>query len=159
MSNIGRVDNLLLEHLRVSDVVNRFARLVDDRAWDGLGALVTERVELDYTALFGGEPREVPATAVGGIWAARLGGFDRTQHLVANVVADIDGDTAQVVANVVAVHVLEDLGADGMLTGGGTYRMRLARVDGRWLIAAIKTEVSWLQGNEKLFAEAARRTG
>lgn len=157
MSNIGGMASALLEHLAVSDVINRFGRLVDDRAWDGMGALFAERVELDYTALFGGTPREVRASDVGGIWAARLGGFDTTQHVIANIVTDVVGDTTTAVSNVVAVHVIAELGEDGTLTGGGTYRMRLTRADGRWRIAAIRTEVSWLLGNKNLFAEAAER--
>ena len=88
---------------------------------------------------------------------ARLGGFDTTQHVIANIVTDVVGDTTTAVSNVVAVHVIAELGEDGTLTGGGTYRMRLIRADGRWCIAAIRTEVSWLLGNKNLFAEAAER--
>jgi hypothetical protein len=159
MSNIADMETALVEHLVVSDVINRFGRLVDDRMWNRLGALFAERVELDYTALFGGAPRVVPATAIGQIWEARLGGFDGTQHLITNIVTDIVGETATAVSNVVGVHVLSELGEDGTLIGGGTYRMRLTRIDTRWLIEAISTEVSWLRGNKDLFALAARKVG
>lgn len=159
MSNILGMEGAVLDQFLVSDVINRFGRLVDDRAWDELAGVFAEWVELDYTALFGGTPQEVPATAVGARWEARLGGFDRTQHIITNIVTDIAGDTATAVSNVVAMHVLSELGDNGTLMGGGTYRMRLSRVDGAWRISAITTDVAWLTGNKELFAEAARKRG
>jgi hypothetical protein len=157
MSNICAVANNPVEHLLVCDAINRFGRLVDDRAWDGLAALCADRVELDYTAMFAGQPRVVDAAEIGGIWAARLRGFDGTQHVITNTVTEFDGDTATAVSNVVAMHVLTELGANGTLSGGGTYRMRLVRGDGRWLIAGIKADVTWLLGNKDLFTAAANR--
>jgi hypothetical protein len=143
------------DQFTVQDTISRFGRLVDDQDWPGLPKMFTERVKLDYTRLFGGTPEEVPGSTIGDRWRKRLGGFDATQHVITNIVADIEGDDASVVANVVAHHVLTALGDDGMLTGGGTYHIRLTRTGDRWLIAEIGVRVFWLDGNKNLFAAAA----
>ncbi|NGO66877.1 nuclear transport factor 2 family protein [Streptomyces boncukensis] len=143
------------EHFAIQDVVSRFGRMVDDRNWDRLPGIFTEQVRLDYTELFGGRPQEVPGGTIGDRWRARLSGFSATQHVITNVVADVGGATADVVANVVATHVLRGPADSRMVTCGGTYQLGMARGPGRWLISAVTARLVWTDGDLGLFAAAA----
>lgn len=146
------------DRFALQDTISRFGRLVDDRNWVGLSQVFAERVKLDYTRLFGGEPEELPGSTLGERWHARLGGLDATQHIITNVVSEIDGDMASVVANVIGVHFLSKLGNNQLLTGGGVYHMHLKRADRRWLINELALRVIWLDGNRDIFTAAAENS-
>lgn len=83
-----------------------------------------------------------------------LAGFDCTQHLLGNVVVDIDGDDAHATCYLQAQHVL---GGD-VFTVGGTYRDRISRTPDGWRIAERRLEPVWQTGDAGLVAIAAGRS-
>ena len=79
------------DRLELIDLMVRYAHCVDTRNWAEFPGLFTPDAHIDYTA-FGG-----PAGPVGEIAAwldETLAGFPAFQHLVANPLLTIDGDTA-----------------------------------------------------------------
>jgi hypothetical protein len=143
------------ENAAIIEVCTRFAWHADHREWDALRALFTDVIVLDYTSLNGGEPGPVDAGQLIDNWAKVFAGFDRTQHLIANFLVEIDGDAAVCTAAFQATHRLSNAIGGSLWTLGGDYRFELTRSDGRWLISAITMQTTWGDGNQHLATLAA----
>lgn len=156
----GHMD--LADRAAITDTVTRFGWCLDRRDWDGLKALFTDVVYTDYTALWGGEPQEAGvddllATDKQGSWRRTMDGLESTQHLITNILVDVDGDTASVTANVVGVHRLTNPHGSPLWTVGGTYDLRLERTGDCWRIRAITQGITWVDGNQQVLFRAAMR--
>ena len=152
----------LADRAAITDTVTRFGWCLDRRDWDGLKALFTDVVRTDYTALWGGEPQEAGvddllATDQQGSWRRTLDGLEATQHLITNILVEVDGDTATATANVVGVHRLTNPHGSPLWTVGGTYDIRLTRTAAGWRIRAITQGITWVDGNQQVLFRAAMR--
>ncbi|MFE9751067.1 nuclear transport factor 2 family protein [Saccharothrix saharensis] len=145
----------LVERHAVVEVCTRMAWHADQREWAALRALFADEVRLDYTSLNGGEPAVLSPAQVVDAWSRVLGGFDATQHLTANHLVTLDGDTAVCTASFQATHRLADPFGAPLWTLGGTYRFDLVRVAGGWRIRGVVMTAQWADGNRELSAKAA----
>lgn len=147
------------DRMAITDAVTRMGWCLDRRDWDGLKALFTERVRTDYTALWGGEPQEATvdellSTDKQGSWRKTMDGLESTQHLITNVLVELDGDSARATANVVGVHRLTNPHGSPLWTVGGTYDFRLVRTEKGWLIRSITQHLTWVEGNQQVLFRA-----
>ncbi|MFI9816803.1 nuclear transport factor 2 family protein [Saccharothrix variisporea] len=128
------------------DVIDTCTALVwhtDHREWDQLVWVFADRVTLDYTSLNGGEPVTLaPAQIIDG-WQEALGAYTATQHLLANQLVTVVGDTAVCTASVQATHLKPD---GNRWTLGGSYRFDLVRTGDGWRIGGIVLTVAWQEG-------------
>lgn len=150
------------DQLAITDTVIRMGWYLDRREWAAFAALFTDRVYTDYTALWGGTPREggvdeLLSTEAQGSWRRTMDGLEATQHLITNVLVDIDGDRATATANVVGVHRLTNPHGSPLWTVGGTYELGLTRTEHGWRINAITQRLSWVDGNQQVLFRAATR--
>ncbi|MGK5555995.1 nuclear transport factor 2 family protein [Actinomadura kijaniata] len=145
-----------MERLDVIETCTRMAWHADRREWEALRSVFADRVRLDYTSLNGGEPVTLSADDLVAAWSRTLGAFDATQHLVANHLVTVDGDTAVCTASFQATHRLATPFGSPLWTLGGTYRFDLVRDGGGWLIGGVVMTVAWADGNHELLARAAR---
>jgi ketosteroid isomerase-like protein len=88
----------LLDRRAIEDVVVEYARAVDARDWAALAGCFTDDCVVDY-ALSGRAtgPDEVVALCLTAVEP-----LDVTQHYVSNVMAAVDGDTAESVCSLAA---------------------------------------------------------
>jgi hypothetical protein len=77
--------------MAITDLIARYAVLVDTQRWDAVERLFTADARIDFTTF--GAPVMNPAE-LHRFLAASLPGFRRTQHLMGLPVIDVDGDTA-----------------------------------------------------------------
>lgn len=152
----------LADRAAITDAVTRMGWYLDRRDWDGLKSLFTDVVYTDYTALWGGEPQEAGvdellATDKQGSWRRTMDGLESTQHLITNILVDVDGDSARATANVVGVHRLTNPHGSPLWTVGGTYDFRLTRTADGWRIQAITQGITWVDGNQQVLFRAAMR--
>jgi SnoaL-like domain len=115
------------DRLAVQDAVTRMAVHADRRDWEALTGIFADQVRVDYSALTGGAPSSVAGTDLVAGWAGALGGYQATQHLVANHLVAVDGDTATATATFQATHHLPNPHGGPLWTLGGTYRWELVR--------------------------------
>lgn len=141
----------------VAETCTRMAVHADRREWESLRGLFAEKVLLDYTSLSGGAPAQLTPQEIADAWSATLGGYDATQHLIANQLVEIDGDRAVCTASFQATHRLATAHGAPLWTLGGDYRWELARSGGRWLIHTVVMTAAWGDGNQDLPAQAAAR--
>jgi SnoaL-like domain len=148
-----------VEWVAIEETIIRMGWLIDRRDWDELLGLFTNRVEVDYTSLFGGEPETITAEDLVSRWRGILDALAATQHLIASVLVDLHGDEAQASANVVGTHVLPNASGGPTWTVGGTYQFTLVRHEGCWCISTIALEVAWVDGNQHILTLAADSVG
>ena len=149
----------LEECAAIEEMVIRMGWLIDRREWHELLSLFTDRVNVDYTSLFGGEPETITAEELVSRWRVILDALAATQHLIASVLVALRGDEAQATANVVGTHVLPNASGGPTWTVGGTYWFTLLRHDGGWRISTIALEVAWVSGNQHILSLAADSVG
>ncbi|MCX5535642.1 nuclear transport factor 2 family protein [Streptomyces sp. NBC_00006] len=141
----------------VAETCTRMAVHADRREWERLRGLFADKVLLDYTSLNGGEPVQLTPKEIVDAWAATLGGFDATQHLIANQLVELVGDRAICTASFQATHRLATAHGAPLWTLGGAYRWELTRTADRWLIDTVVMTATWGGGNQDLTVQAAGR--
>ena len=147
----------LADRVEIVERVTRVAVLADRRSWDDLRACFAGLVEIDYTALVGGEPEELPAEALMERWQELLESFAATQHLVTNHLVALEGDTATCDADVRATHFRPSGdGQEPVWQVGGFYHYGLVRSDGGWLVRTMRFVPTWSRGNPALSPTGAQ---
>jgi hypothetical protein len=144
----------------VVETCTRMAWHADQREWDALKEVFADSVVLDYTSLNGGEPAVLSPEQIADGWAGVLGGFNATQHLVANHLVTIDGTSAVCTASFQATHRLANPFGAPLWTLGGTFRFDLIRTGTGWRISGVVMTATWADGNKELLelAATARKT-
>jgi hypothetical protein len=145
-------EKYLLDRAQISDVATAFAIALDTRDWDLFRSLIADEVEIDYpqsvgVATFTAD--ELVATATG--FFSRL---DATQHISANHLIAIDGDTATCTSTLHPQHYLASQVENPVQRQIGYYVNRLEHHD-TWRITHSQQRVSWQDGNQDVFLAAA----
>lgn len=120
----------LLDERAIYRQLCRFAEAMDRREWDKLDTVMLEDAEGDY-----GIGRRVGRAAIIAEMRSFLDDCGPTQHLLANVIIDVDGDEATSSAYVADMHVGLADKADLTFRTLGDYHDRWVRTDAGWRIA------------------------
>lgn len=153
----------LADRLAVIDTVTRVAVLADRRRWEELCGVFTEPVEVDYTALSGGQSEKLsPKELVFERWKPLLERFRATQHLLANHVIAFSGEEVVCQVDVRATHFSPQVDTEeAVWQVGGFYDYRLVRSQegGAWLVRFMRFVPTWSRGNPKLSPTGAQVSG
>ena len=140
-------------------LVVSLAHAQDRRDWSWLASLFAPEVHLDFSAVFGNDPVEVSAEALAQMAQETLEGFDVTHHTAANVLVDVDGDSAEVRCHVQSYHQLRmDRGTTDYCLMRGFWEFEVQRIQERWRIRrwSIIRTAPW-EGDPSLYQVAASR--
>lgn len=140
-----------LERIAIADVLYRYAAALDTRDWK----LLEQVFAADAAYVMGAYGTFVGPAAIAEQLAWVLGGYDATQHLIANPVAEIDGARARAISNVRAYHHWLADGAARTMEVGGVYRDELVRTPDGWRISHRVLDVTWREGVANLPAASA----
>ncbi|MEM9157896.1 MAG: alpha/beta fold hydrolase [Verrucomicrobiota bacterium] len=138
------------DEARVWTVIDAIGPLADLHEFDALGRLYAERVEYDYTSVFGGEVELKSSAEQMKQWAAFLPGFDLTKHTIWDIEVEVMGDKAVATSKVVGDHWVDDL----YWKVEGRYRFELIKIDGEWKISAHQLLLDREGGTRDVFAAA-----
>ena len=126
----------LADRAEIADLVARYSRLVDRRDFNRLATLYAPDAVQDHGEAFCGSAVDFIA------WLRQTMGTMKTQHLVANMLVEIDGTEAEGEIYTVNTHVFD--GADPVqMTAGGRYLDRYVKRGGRWLFARRRRVIDW----------------
>ena len=128
-----------------------FFRAVDTRDWPAVESLLADRVDTDYSSVFGGDPEQLTRGDLVDRWRRLLPGFDATQHFVAPLIAT-GPDVWE--GNVRGYHHLD--GQTWMVAGW--YRLAVLEISGTLAIASIRLTEAYEEGDRDLVARAQERT-
>ncbi|WP_445147686.1 nuclear transport factor 2 family protein [Baekduia sp. Peel2402] len=126
----------LADRAALTDLVHRLGRWLDGRADGDPARVFTDDVRASTP---GGEVRGRDAVVA----QARRNHDLPTHHLIGNVLVDVEGDVAEVTANVTAHFVRTEGSAPGPTELGGRYVLGAERLDGRWLLSSVEVEPVW----------------
>ncbi len=149
------MNSTLEDRFEIIDTATRMMWSIDTRDWEGLGDVFADKVVLDFTSYWGGEPQTATPEQVVTDWSALFTAFDATQHLLGNHLVTVDGDQGVLTAVFQATHRLADPFGNPLWTLGGTYRFSLVRIDNRWKIEHVLMTATWSEGNRNVLALAA----
>ena len=141
------------ESARVIALVSSIPLAVDLARYDLAEAAFAPEVVIDYTSLWGGEPQRTTPGALMNAWRGLVPGFDATRHELKDVEAQVDGDRATATAFVDGRHWI----GGALWRPIGTYRWRLNRIDGRWMVTAMTFAMTHEVGDRGLVAIADER--
>jgi 3-phenylpropionate/cinnamic acid dioxygenase small subunit len=148
----GKLQRLLLER-ELHHVVCRYARLCDERDWSAIDDIFSS----DATADYGG--RHLPdRAAILAMLRDNLGGCGPTQHLLGNLVVEVDGDIVTSHTAVRAAHRGAGESAGQTYDCLGEYRDRWVRTGGGWRIAHRAMVVTLEFGSRKVLGPAPPST-
>ncbi|PSJ29163.1 nuclear transport factor 2 family protein [Streptosporangium nondiastaticum] len=132
----------LADRADITDLLDRYLRSLDERVFDEAWARAFHTE--DVTA-------EMPIGTVRGREAVLahtrrgMALFDRTVHLGAGLLIEIDGDRATVRGAQLSTHVLAG-GSEAPFVSGGRTLTGLVRTADGWRISASALHVAWTQG-------------
>lgn len=131
----------LADRADLTDLLARQGRWLDERRFDEAATIFTD----DATAeTQGGTSRGIEALIA---QARRIHvRFDRTQHVVSNVLIDLDGDRATVRANLIATFIRDAANAEPTLTVGERYRFDAVRTPRGWRFSRVEVVPVWRSG-------------
>jgi len=138
----------------VRAVVTSLPHNLDFKRWPEVRKLFADRVQSDYTSLFGGAPQEQTAEELVGGWEKALGRV-ATQHLLGPIDVRIDGDKATAQCHVRAIHVAEAAPGGAEWEAIGHYVFGLTRQGDGWRVQAMTLQMLMQTGNRKLLEEAS----
>jgi len=140
----------LLDERDAARVVTELFTATDRRDWPRVEACLAPRLTLDMTSLVGGEPTETSGTAVAAMWKEGLAPIDHVHHQVGNIVVTVSGEEADVSCYGIALHHRKVASPRATRVFVGSYRIHLARLDGRWRIDRFIFDLGFLEGNPEL---------
>jgi SnoaL-like domain len=142
-----------------TEVFTRLLHAIDDLDWDSVRACFAERIDLDYTSLWGGTAETVAVDDLVADWRELATGFDATQHLTGPFV-DVDRDDQRLTCTttVRAYHHLVEAGEAATWLVAGGYRVRLVREPTGWRIHGITLRLSYESGDRELTTRARERS-
>jgi 3-phenylpropionate/cinnamic acid dioxygenase small subunit len=128
----------LMDRVEIEDLVRRLGACLDERRFDDLQAVLAD----DVTARTPGglaEGRDAVIAQARRNHPAE----DRIQHVISDVLIDLDGDRAAVRANLIATFVRRDTASRPHMTLGEIYRFGARRTPDGWRLASVETQPVW----------------
>lgn len=144
----------LQDRLEIGDLLLRYGMALDSHDWPLLRECFLPEAVADYGAL---EGRNEGVEEIIAACHRALVGLDSSQHLIANVLSEVDGDEARATSYLHAQHYLVSPSGVNTFVVGGTYRDELVRTPEGWRIAHRVLETTWTDGNANVFAEGLAR--
>jgi ketosteroid isomerase-like protein len=133
----------LLDKQAITEVCYRYGIIIDSRDWSRLATCFTPDAQAYYMDM----PPCHGYQAIEDTCRQALSPLDGTQHLIANVTVDLDGDEADSFCYLQAQHVKTGTpGGDNFMIAG-RYLDRFVRTGEGWRIRQRRLEGIWTDGN------------
>jgi uncharacterized protein (TIGR02246 family) len=139
----------LVDKSEITNVVNSYFRALDEKSFDAghFASIFTPEATVirpNGASIIG--PEEISASHEKSFTR-----FEGSQHFVAGHDISLDGTTANVRANLIAMHMWQGSKADAnrldnFFVAGGVIHATLMRSDGRWKISRMSNAVLWRAG-------------
>lgn len=140
----------MIDRWEVTDLVSGLGRLLDERRLDALGEVAATDIQAIFPFGSADDLEGLRALA-----ARNLGVFEKSQHVITDVLVELDGDRAGVRANVIAVHVPSVGQPATHFTVGGTYRFEARRAAEGWRLTRMELDRVWTSGEHPHAAHGA----
>jgi hypothetical protein len=138
-----------LDEARIIRVINRYFRALDEKQFDE--SYFRQILASDARVIRPNGAATVGPASIADSHARSFARFEATQHLLTGHDVDVDGDTAVVRANLVAIHIWNDRPVEASMldrsfTAGGVITATLRRFTDGWRISELENHVIWRIG-------------
>jgi hypothetical protein len=143
-------EHLWFDRLEITELLNQFFRALDEKSFD----------ETTMSSIFTTDAKVVRPNGVAVVGPRSIGEsqsqsfvrFRATQHLVSGQVTTINGDDAEVRANLVAMHLWADGHGDpnaleSYFLAGGVVRACAEKTSSGWRISELALRNTWRTGS------------
>jgi len=138
----------LIQKDNILKVVNKLFVYTDAGNWNGiLDEVFTAEVMLDMTSLAGGDPANLPATAITAAWETGLKPLEAVHHQTGNFNVEITGNTATVNCYATAWHYRQHPTGRNTRVFVGSYVLKLVNLPEGWRINAFTFIKKFIDGN------------
>jgi ketosteroid isomerase-like protein len=137
----------LLDHMEITDLLNRYATALDDRDWKRLATCFTPDAVGLYGPVLG---RRDGFAAIEQLCRGALEPLDSSHHMITNHEIEIDGDTARARCYLQAQHTKRGTPGGDNFVIGGTYTDELVRTADGWRIRQRELRMIWQEGNPRV---------
>jgi|SRR4026208_230966 uncharacterized protein (TIGR02246 family) len=151
----------LINKAEITSAVNSYFRALDQKDFDAqrFATIFTTEAKVtrpDGSSLTG--PKEISSSHQHSF--AR---FESSQHFLTGHEIAIDGNTASVRANLIAMHMWQGSHtnankADNFFIAGGVIDANLVRANGQWRVSQVSNTVLWRAGGFKNMAQTGNLT-
>jgi len=151
----------LVNRAEITSAVNSYFRALDEKDFDAqrFATIFTTEAKVtrpDGSSLTG--PEEISSSHQHSF--AR---FESSQHFLTGHEIAIDGNTASVRANLIAMHMWQGSHtnankADNFFIAGGVIDANLVRANGQWRVSQVSNTVLWRAGGFKNMAQTGNLT-
>jgi ketosteroid isomerase-like protein len=126
-------------HAAITNRIARYAKALDDRDFDTVGACFTPDAQVSYSGVALPPGRQAIMDYLQG-----LRSLIATTHIMSVPVIDLDGDRAHVETSGLAFLVVPTAGEPVVRTRGLRYADEFVLADGEWLIARRVHRCDWM---------------
>ncbi|KAB2346080.1 nuclear transport factor 2 family protein [Actinomadura rudentiformis] len=131
----------LTDRAELTDLLTRQGLWLDEQRFDDADTIFTPDATVETQS---GRSQGLQALAAR---ARRVHSqFERTQHVISNVLIDLDGDEASVRANLVATFVRDATSPEPDLAVGERYRFGAVRTPAGWRFSSVTVTPVWRTG-------------
>jgi 3-phenylpropionate/cinnamic acid dioxygenase small subunit len=147
--------SMLEDRQEIEDVLIAYTHSLDRRDWAALEKCFTPEATTYYGELGGSNDNrdEIVDTC-----KQALEPIEASQHLVSNLIIEVDGDSATAVCYLNGLHATKGTPGGDVCTVFGTYSDRLTRTDEGWRISHRELEIGWVEGNLAVMSGATAAT-
>ena len=138
------------DELAIRLVVDEIDNACDAKDWETCRSFFADEVEADFTSLSGGEAAKISADDLIESWRTNLFAEKKTYHQRGNHRIEIAGDKATVFSKAYAFNLLESGAISGLWEVWGNYTHTLVRTAEGWKCSAMKLEVIYRRGDERV---------
>lgn len=138
---------------RIVSVVSSSPLVVDLARYDLAEAAFAPKIVIDYTSLWGGDPKTMTPGELMTAWRGIVPGFDATWHELSNVQVERNGDRAVATAFVDERHCI----GTQLWRPIGNYVWDLEKRDGRWLVTKMVFQMTQEIGDRAVATQAMER--
>jgi ketosteroid isomerase-like protein len=127
----------LIDHNEIQSQIVRIGAMLDNHEFPSATAIFTDDVAIQTP---GGTANGVEAAVA---QATRNHAKFTTQHIISNVLIDLDGDTATARADVVATFIAKDGPMTERSSVAGSYAYELSRTADGWRVSRLSMTPLW----------------
>jgi hypothetical protein len=155
--NIKFKMEIIMDNQVITETVNDLFISVDNKDWENVKSIFSDKVLLDYTSMTGGQPAILTSSQIIDSWKSILPGFDKTHHQLGNYVFKKDSDLVKVFCYGTATHYLANESNNNIWTVVGSYDLELKMINNSWRIVKMKFNLKYTDGNNNLSKIAQER--
>ena len=139
------------DRVQIEELMARYANALDRRDYEAIAACFAPDAVVEYA---GFSHKLSGRAAITDHMMLALGPLDATQHLFANFIIDVAGESARLTCDILGQHIRHGAPGGESYLSGGKYDVVLARATEGWQFARLSAQSLWGVGNRGILPSA-----